>query len=158
MVDEFINLITQVPAIGWATLALVLLGIELLAPSSWLLWPALSALIIAGIAFWVPQINLVEQILIFGLLAVALLIIGRRFLKMANKKVSVLNQRNNQLIGRRIMVVNDGPDGNSRAKVDDSEWAVRHRDQLPLHAGQSVEVVGTDGIRLLVIPVTEMNA
>lgn len=153
MSSQLMMMIQENPALGWAGIALILLGLEMFISSNWLMWPAISALIVSGIAVAAPDIDIPLQLLIFGIIGILSTYAGRRFVKLAAAKTDLtLNQRGARLIGQIVKVLYDSADGQSRAKIDDSEWTIRHMDRLPLEAGQMVEIVELDSNQLIVIP------
>ena len=138
----------------WVILGLVLLGLEILVPSTLLLWPALAALVVGAITlitgldstYWPWQ----AQTFVFLALSVAFAWIGRRYL--ASRKLDEsdhpnLNERGAQLIGQTALLTIPIENGQGRAKFGDSSWTVRGPDT---EAGEKVRVIGNDGSVLLV--------
>lgn len=139
----------------WVAVGLLILGLEILMPSTILLWPGLSALVVGFItvilgteaAIWPWQ----AQVLVFLLLSVALAIIGKRIMK--NRKYSesdnpILNERGAQLIGQTAVLADPITNGMGRVKIGDTTWRVKGNDTK---AGSKVKVVDYDAGTLIVV-------
>lgn len=141
----------------WVAAGLLILGIEIMMPSTFLLWPGLSALVVGFITLilgtdatiWPWQ----AQVLVFLFLSVALAVIGRRIMK--NRKMDksenpMLNERGAQLIGQTAQLNEPITNGSGRMKIGDTTWRVKGED---VKAGTSVKVVDYDAGTLIVEPV-----
>ncbi len=138
----------------WVAVGLLILGLEIMMPSTILLWPGLSALVVGFItlilgtdaAIWPWQ----AQVLVFLFLSVALAIIGKRIMK--NRKYSdsdnpILNERGAQLIGQTAVLADPISNGRGRVKIGDTTWRVKGNDTK---AGSTVRVVDYDAGTLIV--------
>ena len=138
----------------WVAIGLLILGIEIMMPSTLLLWPGLSALAVGFItlilgtdaAIWPWQ----AQVLVFLILAVVLAIIGKRIMK--NRKYNesenpILNERGAQLIGQTAILADPISNGMGRVKIGDTTWRVKGDDTK---AGAKVTVVDYDAGTLIV--------
>ncbi len=136
-------------ALIWLLIALVLGGLEILTLSFFLLWPALAALVVSLLTLLFPEMAWGWQIVIFALIAVALLIPGRRWLKRSKvfENEHIINDRGTQLVGRLGNIVS-GKDGIYRVKLGDTEWSARGEKSLAKN--EQVRVNGVDGITLLI--------
>lgn len=156
MVMEFI---TMLGPWTWVIFGLILLCVEIVAPSTFLLWPGLAALIVGGVTLimgldadnplWTWQL----QILSFLVLSLVITFSGRRLMKKYDKspvEQPDLNERGAQLVGQNVTVTVAIKNGQGRVKIGDTTWSVRGPD---VKAGQMVRVVGNDGNHLLVEPV-----
>ena len=61
----------------WLAFALVLGAIEMLTPTTLLIWPALSSLVVAGVLVLYPYLGGEEQLGLFAVLALVLTFVGR---------------------------------------------------------------------------------
>ena len=128
----------------WVIIAVVFFSVELLTGSGFLLWPAISASLVALLSTLYPDISWYVQIIIFALGAIASCFLWFRYIK--NKSESndkpLLNERTAQLIGRDFILVDAIKNGRGKVRVGDSYWLVSGED-LPV--GQQVRVVGSEG-------------
>jgi inner membrane protein len=143
--DAFISL----GAWAWIILGIVLIGIELVAPSSFFLWLGLAA-IVTGMIDAVLGLSWQASALLFALLCVAAVILGRavsRFKTQNEPQADMLNQRGQSLVGRVFTLETPIKDEEGRIRVDDSSWRVTGADRF---AGAKVRVVRIEGSTLVV--------
>ena len=149
--------ISFIQALGpwtWVAVGLLILGIEIVMPSTLLLWPGLSALAVgfitlilgADAAIWPWQ----AQVFVFLILSVVSAIIGKRIMK--NRKYNEsenpnLNERGAQLIGQTAILADPISNGMGRVKIGDTTWRVKGDDTK---AGAKVTVVDYDAGTLIV--------
>ena len=140
-------------AIYWITLGGLLLVVELLSGSGFLLFFGISAWVVAILPWLVPMTDLNTQFVVFAILAVLtalcwkLIIQKRRFL---NSDKPFLNKRANQLIGQQFTLHSAITQGTGRIKIGDSIWQVKCQSDLPV--GASITVVRIEGAVLVVRP------
>ena len=138
----------------WVAVGLLILGIEIMMPSTFLLWPGLSALVVGLItliigneaAIWPWQ----AQVLDFLILSVAIAIVGKRIMKNKDYNKSEnpnLNERGAQLIGQTAILADPIANGMGRIKIGDTTWRVKGDDAK---AGAKVTVVDYDAGTLIV--------
>src|SRR5215813_7788907 len=91
----------------WWALAVLLLALELVAPTSFFLWPAVAAAIIGIVLWFAPHIGAVAQVLGFLILATAAITAWRLgpWRKHRHPGAPLLNERAAQYVGRRATVV-----------------------------------------------------
>ena len=142
---------TLEPHYVWLAIGLLLGAAEILVPGTFLIWLAGAALI-TGFLAWMLPIGLPLQIVIFAVLAIAAVFIGRNYLR--NHPIAEvdpkMNRRGARLEGETAVVVTGFEGGTGRVKLGDSEWLARGVDMA---AGQRVRVTGSEGAILLVEPV-----
>lgn len=139
----------------WVAVGLLILGIEIVMPSTILLWPGLSALVVGFITLvlgteatiWPWQ----AQVLVFLVLSVAIAVVGKRIMK--NRKYNesenpILNERGAQLIGQTAILADPIFNGMGRVKIGDTTWRVKGNDTK---AGFKVKVVDYDAGTLIVV-------
>lgn len=132
----------------WLTIGIVLLGIEAMTSTEWLLWPAVSAGILALITALFRDLGLPIEAGIFAALTVVLTLISRNLIKRANPSDEPdINDQSLRLIGKEAQVVEGFVNGRGRVFVSGSEWpADGPSDGLLI--GQTVVVEAVDGPRL----------
>jgi len=138
----------------WVAFGLLLLGFEMLAPSTFLLWPGIAAVIVGFVTLilgtesdiWPWQ----AQIVAFLVLSLLTAWYGKKYVKQHNLEESDkpgLNDRSIQLVGQTAILKEAISEGYGRAKIGDTTWRVKGEDAK---AGTRVKVVGADGSLLLV--------
>ncbi|WP_284126406.1 NfeD family protein [Parerythrobacter aestuarii] len=138
------------PHFIWLAIGLFLGAAEILVPGVFLIWLAGAALITGALAFFLP-IGLPLQIVIFAVLAIVAVFMGRNYLK-AHPIEDVdpkMNRRGERLVGETALVVQGFEGGTGRIKVGDSEWLARGTD---MEVGARVRITGSEGAILLVEP------
>ena len=139
----------------WWAFAIALVAIEIVAPSTLLLWPAISAAVIGFALLVEPEIEMRHQILAFAVLAVITTVAWQVWLRRHPTRSDrpTLNRRARQYVGRRVSAVGDFVNGRGRVRVDDTEWTAEAEPGHEISAGASVEVESADGTVLKVRPV-----
>ena len=101
------------------------------------------------VGLWTWQVQLV----LFALLSVAAVLLGRRFVLSTSETTDepLLNQRTESLVGRTAVLDKPIAEGRGRIRLDDTFWIVEGPD---LPAGTRVRVVSTHGRNLTVESVT----
>jgi membrane protein implicated in regulation of membrane protease activity len=133
----------------WLAIAVVILAVETAAQTEWLLWPAVSAGIVAVATAIGMDIGLPGELILFALLTVASTVLARRFIQKINPSDVDINDRNARLIGQRAKVVEAFVDGRGRVFVSGAEWSAEIEGAGP-PVGDSVIVDGALGSRLKV--------
>ena len=134
----------------WLAFACILIIIELLSMTTFLLGMGLAALMMALVAFIAKDLSGNVQFAIFGVLSLINILIGNHFFKSkatGDKANPFLNQRNRQYIGRQFTLDEPIFNGTGAVKVDDTKWRVKGHD---LPTGTVVKVVDVDGVFLIV--------
>ena len=134
----------------WLAGAIVLAIAELVVPGAFLIWIATAAAL-TGVAALLIGVPLAGQFVLFALLSVASVYLGRRIYGEAVPSGDpMLNDRAARLIGETLVVVEAIEDGRGRVRVGDGAWPARGPDAA---AGTRVRVTGADGACLHVEPV-----
>ena len=148
--DFIQNLYASQPFWIWLVVGVVLLGIEAAASTEWLLWPAVSAGVVALISALVPTMGLPVEAGIFATLTVIATLASRTLIKRVNPTDEPdINDRDLRLVGQRARVVEAFVDGRGRVFVSGAEWPAEIEGASPL-AGESVVVESVAGPRLKV--------
>jgi len=138
------------PHYAWLTIALVLAVAEMAIPGVFLIWMAGAALI-TGLLSWVLPLGVPIQIVIFAVLSILAVFMGRRYL-VRHPVVSadpLMNRRGDRAVGEMVVVTQAIVGGSGRVRLGDSEWLARGADAA---AGTRLTVTGIDGSVLLVAP------
>jgi hypothetical protein len=148
--DALIDLHAAQPFWIWLALGVMLLAIEAATSTEWLLWPAVSAGVVAVVTALGLPLGLAGEVVLFALLTVLATLMSRRLIKRVNPADSPdINARDSRLIGQRAQVVQAFVDGRGRVFVSGSEWVAEIEGAAPL-AGESVIVEGMEGAKLKV--------
>jgi membrane protein implicated in regulation of membrane protease activity len=134
---------------AWIILGVILIGVELVAPGAFLVWLGLAA-IVTGLLDAVLDLSWQAAALIFALLSVAAVILGRMLSRSGPEPdtgTPHLSQRGQSLVGRVFVLETPIKDGEGRIRVDDSSWRVTGADRF---AGAKVRVVRIEGSTLVV--------
>lgn len=137
----------------WLSLGGLLLAAEMLGASGYLLWSGISAVLV-GLLAWLMPIGWPWQGIAFAVLTIITAVLWWYWLRKRTlaRPASALNQRGQQLIGRRATLIEPTVDGFGRVRIGDSTWRVKSEPNLA--AGTHVEVIAIEGITLHVRPVT----
>ena len=126
---------------GWAALAALLGTAEMVAPGIFLIWlggaAAATAAIIALIGGDWPV-----QTLLFGVLALGSVLLGRSVMAKSLPDETQLNRRAERMVGNIVTVVDSIEGGRGRVQIGDSPWAASGPD---LAAGSRVRIVAVEG-------------
>lgn len=140
---------------AWMLLGLVLLGLEVVVPGTFMLWFAIAALVTGLVALgadaagwtgltWQAEAGLFVVLSIIAVIA-GRAWMGRRRAEPADARG--LNERAIRNLGRRALLKDAIVDGRGRIDLDDTVWLVSGPD---LPAGTTVRITGADGARLIV--------
>lgn len=149
--DAVVALYQAQPFWLWLALACLMLAVEAASGTEWLLWPAVSAAVVALVTLVAPDLGLPIEIGLFAILTLATTLGSRRLIKRVNPDETDINDRNARLLGLRAEVVQPFVDGRGRVFVSGSEWPADIVGEAP-PVGAGVEVVAVDGPRLKVKP------
>ena len=134
---------------SWIVLGLVLMGLELVAPGAFLLWLGLAAML-TGIVDWIFGLSWQAALLVFALLSVAAVLIGRMATRHRDEEDGgrpALNRRGQSLVGQAFVLDSPIAGGSGRIRIDDSSWRIVGPDAP---AGARVRVVRVEGATLVV--------
>lgn len=149
--DAVVALYESQPFWLWLALGCLILAVEAASGTEWLLWPAVSAGVVAIIALIAPNLGPFVEIALFAVLTLVTSIASRRLIKRVNPSEPDINDRDARLLGERAEVVQPFVDGRGRVFVSGSEWPADIEGDAP-PVGASVIVDAVDGPRLKVRP------
>jgi membrane protein implicated in regulation of membrane protease activity len=132
----------------WWIAAAVLAALETFLPGAVAIWFAAAAVVVGALLLVVP-IAWQLQIVLFGALGVAALVIWRKMKRPedAASAQPALNQRGVQYIGQTFTLVEPIRSGHGKIEVGDTVWLAQGVDTP---AGARVRVVGVNGAVLKV--------
>jgi len=135
----------------WMTAGVLLCALELIAPTTFFLWPGVAALATGLITLLVPVLGWQLQVILFALLAIASTIAGRAFYKRStvSANTSLLNRRTDSFIGRTVTLASDIENGVGIANIDRTRWRAVGPD---MPAGSKVVITALDGSSVVVEP------
>jgi membrane protein implicated in regulation of membrane protease activity len=133
----------------WLALAAVILGAELSTGSGWLLWPAVTAAVMAALTFVLPS-NVAVHLLIYAVLTIAVTVTARRYLpKNISGDGPDINDNITRLIGARGEAASIFAEGRGRVHVEGKEWDALSEDALiPGKPVQVMEVLSAASLRV----------
>ncbi len=132
----------------WLALGLVLAVGEMTIPGVFLIWMA-GAAVITGLITWVVPLSVPLQVVLFAVLSMAAVFIGRNWLR-ANPIIAadpMMNDRGGRAVGETVLVTTVIEGGEGRVKLGDSEWIAKGPDAEP---GTRMKVTAHDGSILIV--------
>lgn len=136
----------------WVAIGLALGALEMATMSFFLIWPAIAAVLSAGLLYLSPQMSGEAQIAVFAILAVFLTFAGRYLIRRfgdGGETTNTLNSRSTLMIGRHAKVAEFvGPEG--RVVIDGVRWHAKWQQDATAQTGETVEIMGADGMTLLV--------
>lgn len=134
---------------AWAVFALVLFGLEVLAPGAFMLWLAFAASAVTVVVWLVPGMTFLLQAILFVVLGLVSIQVYRTWFRRDEPESDqpALNRRAAQLMGQVATLVSPIERGTGRVQIADAYWTVSGPD---LPAGASVRIVGAEGMTLKV--------
>jgi membrane protein implicated in regulation of membrane protease activity len=134
----------------WLAVGVVLLGIEAAISTEWLLWPAVSAGVVAVVCALGLRLGFPAEAALFAILTLASTFASRQLVQRLNPDEHPdINDRDDRLIGQRARVVEGFVDGRGRVFVSGAEWPAEIEGEPPM-VGDSVVVERTTGSGLKV--------
>ncbi|NWH07965.1 MAG: NfeD family protein [Alphaproteobacteria bacterium] len=145
--EPFAAIFNTITLWHWLVLGAVLIGLEVIAPSTYLLWPGLAALATGGIVALMPELGWQYHLVLFAVLSVAATILGRRYAVSGGEATDqpLLNRRASQYVGRVAVVAEAFAGGRGPIILDDTRWPAKDAGGQDLKPGTRVEIIGTDG-------------
>lgn len=133
----------------WWILAVAFVVLEVFVPGTFFLWLGIAAGVVGLLLLVVPGLGWEYQILIFAVLSVVSVFLGRSYLKRRplTTDLPALNRRGEQYIDRVFVLEAPIINGLGKIRVDDTTWKIEGQD---CPAGAKVRVTGVDGTILRV--------
>lgn len=144
-----IETIAAHPHMFWLSLGGLLLAAEMLGGNGYLLWSGVAA-VMTGIVVWLLPFGWEWQGVLFAVLTLVAAWLWWRWLTRQVREQkpadATLNQRGQQLVGKRYTLETTLVNGRGHVRVGDSSWPVVADDDLI--AGTQVVVTAVEGITL----------
>ena len=139
-------------ATRWGLLGLTLVGLELITGTTYILWPAAAALILAVLVFFLP-LSWELQFVLFFILSIILLFAGHRYLRpmMKSGEPTDVNDPGQTMLGRRVTAFTDFENGHGRVTVGDTQWKASTDFADPV-TGDALVITSVAGTTLIVEP------
>lgn len=136
----------------WMILGVLLLILEVVTGTTYILWPAAAALAVGVLAYILP-LGWEMQFLLFFILSAVLLVVGHVYVrpKMEGGEPSDLNDRARSMIGMRVKAIADFETGQGRVQVGDTQWRAA-MNSGDAKAGEELRIVSVKGTTLTVEP------
>ena len=139
-------------ALAWLVIGLSLCAVETLAPGAFFIWVGAAAAIVGVVDYAVPM-YLKTQVVLFGALVAALVLIGRKVYGSFGAEPGPLPQsRAHAMIGQDFFLDEAIVRGYGRIRVGDSSWRVAGAD---CPAGARVRVIAVEDGSLLRVERTD---
>jgi inner membrane protein len=136
----------HIVAFMWLVSGLVLCIAETMAPGAFLIWIGVAAALVGAVAYFIA-LDLTSQVLLFGFLVAALVLVGRRVYGSLDAKPGLLPQsRAHAMVGADFFLDEAIVRGYGRIRVGDSSWRVAGPDSPK---GAKVKVVAIEEGSLL---------
>ncbi len=145
---EFFDWVAGASPWLWLALGILLIAVEILAPSFVVIWPGLAAMSMALLTWIAPGISGQALIAIFAALSIALLFGGRALMARVeqDEPQTVLNARGKNMIGREAKVLSvSGSQG--KVEIDGVQWPTTWEDIAP-EEGQWIVITEAQGVNL----------
>ncbi|WP_295193317.1 NfeD family protein [uncultured Brevundimonas sp.] len=133
----------------WLAIGVLLLAVEAMFSTEWLLWPAVSAGVVAVMTAAGVRLGLPGEVAVFAILTVIATLLSRRLISKANPDGPDINDRDSRLVGQRARVVETFVSGRGRVFISGAEWPAEIVGEAPIE-GQDVVVMRVNGSLLTV--------
>lgn len=133
----------------WLAIGVLLLAVEAMFSTEWLLWPAVSAGVVAVMTAAGVRLGLPGEVAVFAVLTVIATLLSRRLISKANPDGPDINDRDSRLVGQRARVVETFVSGRGRVFISGAEWPAEIVGEAPIE-GQDVVVMRVNGSLLTV--------
>ena len=150
--NSLIALLEGMSGTKWIILGVLLLIVEVLTGTTYILWPAIAALLVGLLAFLLP-FSWEMQFLLFFIVSAVLLVVGHKYVrpKMKGGEPSELNDRALAMVGMRVRAIANFELGEGRVQVGDTQWRARAGAGNP-DANAELVVLSVKGTTLIVEP------
>lgn len=148
----FLQLLEGMNGTKWLIFGVVLLTLEVLTGTTYILWPAVAALLVGVLVFVVP-LSWELQFLLFFIISAVLLFAGHKYFQplMQGGEPSDLNDRARSMLGRRVKAATNFETGRGRVHVGDTQWQAVMEEGDALE-GDELKIIAVQGTILQVEP------
>lgn len=140
------------PTWVWMGIGAILLAVEVMTGSGWLLWPAACAAVVGLIVLTGLDLSPGGAVIVFAALTIVSSLTARRFAPSFSRADGEdINDRAGGLAGQSGVAASAFADGEGRVLVNGAEWAARLQEGGNAPVGARMTVVNVlDGAKLLV--------
>ncbi|MEO0343304.1 MAG: NfeD family protein [Pseudomonadota bacterium] len=152
MIGDWFSFLDGISPFYWLGLALLLGTVEMIATMFVLIWPALGALVVAGMLAANPSMSGNGQIIWFTVLTILFTFVGRWLIRTYGDGGAVetgLNRRDAALVGRTAKVIDVHGANEGAIQVGDTRWKAVWLKGVP-ELETTVRITGVDGAQLQV--------
>jgi len=135
----------------WVVLALVLVAVETFTVAFIGIYLAAGALCAAVVAAFDGALWL--QLVVFAVISAGTLYLTRPALRSRFVNAPLVPSNVPALVGRRgvvVVAIPAGTGGRGQVRIGTEDWSARSRDESPVEAGVTVEVVSIEGVAVIV--------
>ncbi|MCB5185451.1 NfeD family protein [Methylobacillus gramineus] len=141
------------PIWAWGILGLILIALEMLSGTLYILWFGIAALCLSLLAYIFPAIDIAWQLLIFTVLALGSLILWRQFYKKETTDSNIGQSRGDEI--GRIGTITQAVSSKQNGRIEFAQGVLGSRDWVAIaneeiEAGADAIVVAVEGNRLRV--------
>jgi hypothetical protein len=150
--QALMDTLNQMEPWHWWAFGAVLIAIEIVSTTTYLLWPGIAALLVGLLKFLMPGLSGEVCAILFAVLAVASTVAWKRSPWGHAKRTghALLNERSQTYIGRFGRAANDFQGGHGAILLDDTRWNAVALDGTALLKGEMLQVAAVDGAVLKV--------
>lgn len=150
----FVQLLEGMSGTKWLIFGVLLLTLEVLTGTTYILWPAVAALMLGVLVFILP-LSWELQFLLFFLISTVLLFVGHKYFQpmMKGGEPSDLNDRARAMVGKRVKAVTNFETGRGRVQVGDTQWQAV-MDEGNASEGDELRIISVRGTNLQVESLT----
>ncbi|ACO45587.1 NfeD family protein [Deinococcus deserti] len=144
---DWLPTLERIQSWHWWVLGALLLILEVFAPGVFFVWLAMAAFMLGLLVFVLP-LPVTLQLLLFALLSVVAVLIGRRYVNrliLGGDEGESMNRGASRLVGRTVVVTSAIRNGVGRVRVGDSDWRATGPD---VPEGANVLIVSAEGTTL----------
>jgi len=147
-----VSLLEGMNATRWGLLGLGLFGLELFTGTTYILWPAVAAFVLAILVFILP-LSWEIQLVLFFIISMVLLVVGHKYLRplLKSGEPSEVNDPGRVMLGRRVVAFSQFENGEGRVTVGDTQWKASTESADP-KSGDALVVTAVAGTTLIVEP------
>ncbi len=140
-------LLDQLGPWSWWIGGVILLALEILLPGNVFVWFGIAA-ILTGVVALFADLTWQVDLILFGVLSLVLVVVGRRFFARGSESEQpLLNRRLDGMVGQTYVLPEPIVGGIGHVRVYDANWRVAGPD---LPSGTRIRIVGHDGAVLRV--------
>lgn len=146
-----VQMLESMSGTKWLIFGVLLLTLEVVTGTTYILWPAVAALIVGVMVFVLP-LGWEMQFVLFFIISTVLLFAGHKYFRpmMQGGEPSDLNDRARSMVGMRVKAIADFETGRGRVQVGDTQWQAS-MDEGNAKEGDELRITGVKGATLNVV-------